>query len=399
MAHVLNFLTNDTAIVATMIQVPLCKPDLPDFALLEDQFREILESGKITNFGKHVSAFEREASAFLNAEAVTVSSGTAGLILALQASVLQPGDKVILPSFTFMATAQAVLYANAIPLFADINDDLTLSAEDLETLLSEHDDVAVVLPVHTFGLPARTDEIQAVVDSAGQTRSKPISVVYDAAHAFGSGRGSRRIGTFGEAEIFSLSATKVLVGVEGGIVSSRDPSLIEHIRYMRNYGMEGKYQASWPGLNGKMSEFHALIGLHNLRRLPELISERQSKARYYLNNIQAKTGCDVLSCPADVTHTFKDFVVLLPRAQAHRRSEIMASLKRRGIETRAYFDPPVHQQEFFRRFADRPLPHTEAAARRVISLPFYTTITEPEMDYVVGCLAEAQIDARQSIAL
>jgi dTDP-4-amino-4,6-dideoxygalactose transaminase len=382
-----------------MIHVPLCKPDLPDFAALEDQFREVLESGKITNFGKYVSAFEGEARAFLDAEVVTVSSGTAGLILALQASGLQPGDKVILPSFTFMATAQAVLYAGGIPLFADINHDLTLSTEDLERLLSRHDDVAVVLSVHTFGLPARTDEIQAVVDSAAQKRSKPISVIYDAAHAFGSARGNRRIGTFGESEIFSLSATKVLVGVEGGIVSSRDSSLIERIRYMRNYGMEAKYQAKWPGLNGKMSEFHALIGLHNLRRLPELISERQRKARYYLNKIEANTCYDVLRCPADVTHTFKDFVVLLPRAQVHRRDEIMAFLKQRGIETRAYFDPPLHQQDFFRRFADRPLPHTEAAAQRVMSLPFYTTITETEMDYVVHCLAEAQIDVRQSIAL
>ena len=382
-----------------MIQVPLCKPDLPDFATLKDEFREVLESGKITNFGKYVSAFEEEARAFLDAEVVTVSSGTAGLILALQASGLQPGDKVILPSFTFMATAQAVLYAGGIPLFADINSDLTLSTEDLETLLSRHDDVAAVLPVHTFGLPARTDEIRVVVDRAARKRSKPISVLYDAAHALGSARGNRKIGTFGESEIFSLSATKVLVSVEGGIVSSRDLSLIERIRYMRNYGMEAKYQANWPGLNGKMSEFHALIGLHNLRRLPEFISERQRKARYYLNQIQTKTCYDVLHCPADVTHTFKDFVVLLPRAQAHRRDETMAFLKQRGIETRAYFDPPLHQQGFFRRFADRPLPHTDAAARRVMSLPFYTTITETEMDYVVHCLAEAQIDVRQSIAL
>jgi hypothetical protein len=151
------------------------------------------------------------------------------LILALQASVLQPGDKVILPSFTFMAIAQAVLYANAIPLFAEINDDLTLSTEDLERLLSQHDDVAAVLPVHTFGLPARTDEIQAVVDRAGQTRSKPISVLYDAAHAFGSGRGNRRIGTFSESEIFSLRVAfePVPLGVKQGGDMGRGSGLIE----------------------------------------------------------------------------------------------------------------------------------------------------------------------------
>jgi dTDP-4-amino-4,6-dideoxygalactose transaminase len=292
-----------------------------------------------------------------------------------------------------------VLYAGGIPIFADINRDLTVSTEDLETLLSRHADVAAVLPVHTFGLPAMSDEIQAVVDRAGQKRSKPISVLYDAAHAFGSARGTRRIGTFGGCEIFSLSATKVLVGVEGGIVSSRDAPLIERISSMRNYGMEANYQTRWPGLNGKMSEFHALIALHNLRRLPELISKRQRKARYYLDRIQAETCCDVLPCPADVTHTFKDFVVLLPQAQAHRRDEIRAVLKRSGIETRAYFDPPLHRQDFFRRFADRPLPRTEAAAPRVMSLPFYTTITEAEMDHVVRCLAEAQGDVRRSMAI
>src|SRR5262245_31083913 len=240
-----------------MIGVPLIKPDLPDFALLEDGFREILESGKVTNFGKYVSAFEREVRAFLDAEVVTVSSGTAGLILALQASGLQPGDKVILPSFTFMATAQAVLYAGGTPLFADIDRDLTLSIDDLETLLLHHQDVSTILSVHTFGLPARTGEIQAVADEAAQRRSKAISVLYDAAHAFGSAQGDRRIGTFGEAEVFSLSATKVLVAVEGGIVASRNAVLIERIRSMRNYGMDGPYNARWPGLNGKMSEIHA----------------------------------------------------------------------------------------------------------------------------------------------
>jgi dTDP-4-amino-4,6-dideoxygalactose transaminase len=382
-----------------MIRVPLCKPDLPDFALLEDEFRGVLESGRVSNFGKHVHALEEAAGAFLGAKAVTVSSGTAGLTIALQASGIGPGDKVILPSFTFTATAQAVLYAGGIPIFADINRDLTVSTEDLETLLSRHPDVAAVLAVHTFGLPAMSDEIQAVVHRAEQKRSKPISMLYDAAHAFGSARGTRRIGTFGGCEIFSLSATKVLVGVEGGIVSSRDAPLIERISRMRNYGMEANYQTRWPGLNGKMSEFHALIALHNLRRLPELIAKRQRKARYYLDRIQAETSCDVLPCPADVTHTFKDFVVLLPQAQAHRRDEIRAVLKQSGIETRAYFDPPLHRQDFFRRFADRPLPRTEAAAPRVMSLPFYTTITEAEMDYVVRCLAEAQGDVRRSIAI
>jgi dTDP-4-amino-4,6-dideoxygalactose transaminase len=264
----------------------------------------------------------------------------------------------------------------------------------LETLLSHNPDVTTILPVHTFGLPVRADEIEEVVQKAAQKRSKPISVLYDAAHAFGSVQGERRVGTFGNAEVFSLSATKVLSAIEGGIVSSRNSALIERIRHMRNYGIEKQYNARLPGLNGKMSEFHALIGLHNLRRLPKIIAERQRKARCYLDHIQAHTYCEVLPWPVDVTHTFKDFAVLLPKAQDHQRDEIMAFLKQCGIETRAYFDPPLHKQDFFQRFADRPLPHTEAAARRIMSLPFFTTIDEMEIDYVVQCLAEAQVHLR-----
>jgi dTDP-4-amino-4,6-dideoxygalactose transaminase len=374
-----------------MATLPLVKPDLPDFALLEDGFREILENGKITNFGKYVCAFEAEAGAFLDSEVVTVSSGTVGLILALQALGLAPGDKVIVPSFTFMATAQAVLYAGGIPVFADIDPDLTLSTEDLEMLLSRHEDVAVVLPVHIYGLPAKVDAIQSMVDQAARRRSKPVAVLYDAAHAFGSARGGRMVGTFGNAEVFSLSATKVLVSAEGGLISSKDHAFIARIRQMRNYGIEDNYNTRWPGLNGKMSEFHALIGLHNLRRISSLMAERQRKARYYLDTIQARTDYEVLPLPVDVTHTFKDFTVLVPPAQSHQRDEIVGFLKKCGIETRTYFSPPLHKQPFFKQFADRPLPDTEMVAQRVITIPFYTTITETDMDYVVCCLAEALV--------
>lgn len=374
-----------------MRKIPLIKPDLPSLEAIEERFREILENGKITNFGKYVAAFEEEASAYLGTPVATLSSGTMGLIFALQALGLQPGQKVILPSFTFMATVQAVLYAGGIPVFAECEDDFTLSPSDLEVLLSRHKDVAVVLPVHTYGLPCRVDEIQQVVDEASRRLSRPVAVLYDAAHAFGAAlKDGRRVGTFGTAEVFSLSVTKVLVSVEGGMVSGRSPEIIERIRKMRNYGMEMNYDAHWPGLNGKMSEFHAIIGLYNLRRLDALLQERARKARYYIEQIRTHTQSEPPPWPEGVTHTFKDFTVLVPESLSDRRDAVIALLKERGIETRAYFCPPVHEQWFFRGFADRPLPRTEALSRRVITLPFYTTITEEEMECIVKTLREAE---------
>jgi len=325
-----------------------------------------------------------------------VSSGTLGLVFALQALGVTRGTKVILPSFTFVATAQAVLYAGGIPLFVDVGNDLTVSAEDLAQLLRGNGgDAAVVIPVHMYGLPCSVKEIESIVDDHNRRTGRSLKVLYDAAHAFGSSLDGRKVGTFGTAEVFSLSVTKVLVSVEGGVVSSHDAELIRRIKKMRNYGIEQNYDAWYAGLNGKMSEFHAAVGLKNLARIEEFMSGRQQRAERYRRMIRAKTSFEVLSPSDGVRHTFKDFTILLPEESADRRGDVMRTLQEAGVETRAYFDPPVHEQRAFRVYADRPLPNTESLSRRVLTLPFYTTMTDDEIDYVVAALqkAEAEIHA------
>jgi dTDP-4-amino-4,6-dideoxygalactose transaminase len=370
--------------------IPLIKPDLPSLEQVAEPFREILENGRITNFSRYVTQFEEESGAYLQAHALTISSGTMGLVFALHALGLQKGQKVILPSFTFMATAQAVMYAGGIPLFAEVEDDLTLSPSDLAALLEKDEDVGGVVGTHVYGMPCRVEELESLVADYSRRKSRKVFMMYDAAHAFGAKLAGRPVGSFGDAEVFSLSVTKTLVSVEGGMVASRDPEVIHRIRRMRNYGIESNYDAHWPGMNGKMSEFHAIIGLHNLRRLDELMSERQSRARYYFNKIHERTEFETLPWPDGVLHTFKDLTVLMPEAKTGRRDDVMASLKTQGVETRAYFYPAVHEQQRFRQFADRPLPRTESLSRRVITLPFYTTIGEDEMDYVVEALRQSQ---------
>src|ERR1700722_15459977 len=277
------------------MNVPLIKADLPTLEEIREPIEEILGNGRITNFGKYVRQFETETGEYLATSTVALSSGTAGLIFTLAALDLKPGEKVIFPSFTFVATAQAVLYAGGVPLFADIDDDLNLSVRDLERLLYEHSDVGAVIAVHMYGLPARARDIEEVVARASARRGRKIGLIFDAAHAFGSSIGGKKVGGFGDAEVFSLSVTKVLVAVEGGLVSTRDPELIRRIRSMRNYGIESNYNAHFPGMNGKMSEFHAIVGLHNLRRIDSLLAERQSRARRFRNKIESATHFG-LSC-------------------------------------------------------------------------------------------------------
>lgn len=375
--------------------IPLIKPDLPDLNDVRPAFEEILSNGRITNFGRYMKAFETETGRYLGTETVAVSSGTAGLIFSICAMELPPGSKVILPSFTFMATAQAVRFAGCIPVFAEVNDDLTLSTGDLEQLLEVHPETELVIGVHMYGLPARVSEIQAIVDTASTKRGRKIRVLYDAAHAFGASLDGRRIGRFGDAEVFSLSVTKTLVTVEGGLVSSNNPEILERIRYMRNYGIKANYNTHFPGLNGKMSEFHAIVGLENLKRLDRLLGERQRKGKYYFDQIRKHTSFRCASWPANVMHTLKDLTVLVPEGWGQsERDRVIEFLTNAGVESRAYFFPPVHEQAFFKAYADRPLPVTEKLARQVITLPFFTTISEDDMDYVARMLAEAERSVR-----
>ncbi|MCA9246865.1 MAG: DegT/DnrJ/EryC1/StrS family aminotransferase [Planctomycetales bacterium] len=373
-----------------MRRVPLIKADLPNFEEVESSFREILANGRITNFGLYVQQLEKEAGEFLGVPVVTTSSGTMGTLFALQAWGIRPGDKVIVPSFTFTASVQAILYAGATPVFAEVRDDLTLDVDDLDSLLAAHPEATAVMPVHVYGLPCQVADIASIADKHAQRLGRPIRILYDAAHAFGASADGTRVGGFGDAEIFSLSVTKALVCVEGGMVASHEEATMQRIRYMRNYGIESNYNATEPGLNGKMSEFHAIVGLANLRRLPDILATRKEKALAFRRLIEEKTSLAPIALPENVEHTFKDFVVVLPKGKAAQRDALRAYLGEAGIETRAYFYPPIHQQSYFTKLQDRDLPRTDDLASRVLTLPFYTTITFDDIEYVVDHLVKAE---------
>lgn len=372
------------------MKIPLIRPDLPALDAVAGEFGEILTTGQITNNGRYVRQFENEVATYLGTPAIAVSSGSAALLFALQALGLRRGDRVAVPSFTFMATVQAILYAGGVPVFVDMADDMTLAVDDLERVFAADGDIVGVVGTHVYGMPCAVDAIAAAVRRYERRTGREVFVVYDAAHAFGSAIGDRRVGRFGTAEVFSLSATKLLVAVEGGLVTSANPGIVARVKKMRNYGIEANYDAWWPGLNGKMSEFHAIVGLYNLRRLDALLSARQVRARYFIDAIRSGTSFVPPPWRDDVTQTFKDFTVLVPESLVGSRAAIMAHLESLGVETRAYFSPPAHEQRLFQPFDGRPLPATSRAARRVISLPFFSTITNTEMDYVVTALRDAE---------
>ncbi|MGQ0737275.1 MAG: DegT/DnrJ/EryC1/StrS family aminotransferase [Acidobacteriota bacterium] len=370
--------------------IPLIKADLPTLDEIAAPLREALASGRVTNFGPHVQQFEKEIGAYVGAGAVCVSSATAGLIMTLQGLSIPRGSRIVIPSFSFVATAQAVLYAGCVPVFVDVGRDGNADLEDLARVLGHHTDVRGVLLVHMYGLPCDTDAVASIVGEAAQKRGETISVIYDGAHAFGSSRNGVPVGQAGDAEVFSTSVTKVLTSIEGGIVTSRNEELLDRLRRMRNYGIHASYDAHWPGLNGKMSELHAMVGRYNLARLDELLGERQRRAAYYADRIRRRTSFRVMAPPSDVISTYKDFTIELPEMMKAERDALSAGLLEKGIETRAYFFPPIHEQRYFRRYVDRHLPVTEDLSRRVLTLPFSSSIADAQMDRVADALAEEQ---------
>src|SRR5688500_4255747 len=229
--------------------LPLVRPTIADIPRLTDRLGDVLASGMLTN-GPTVRRLEEAVVERCGvAHAVAVASCTSGLMLTYQA--LGVTGRVLMPSFTFAASAHAVVWAGGTPLFADVDAaTMTLDPEAAEELVSE---AAAVSATHVYGRPCEVEALQALADAAG------LPLVYDAAHALGSSRRGRPIGGFGTVEVFSLSPTKVAVAGEGGLVTTNDAALAEAVRLGRDYGNPGNYDCRFPGLNARMSELHATV--------------------------------------------------------------------------------------------------------------------------------------------
>src|SRR5437773_97975 len=239
-------------------KVPILSPEgIGEFEVCKD-FEEVLQSKQLTN-GSRVRAFEEAAANYLDVpHCVAVSSCTSGLLLVMRALGLE--GEVILPSFTFHVTAHAAVWNGLKPVFADCDlETFCLSPEAVLNKLTSR--TSAILAVHMYGHPVDVEALEAI------SKKRGIALVLDAAHAFGSESGGKRIGGFGAAEVFSFSPTKLLVAAEGGLVATRDEKLAALLRAGRNYGDAGNYDPDMVGLNARMSELHAALGLRGLPAL------------------------------------------------------------------------------------------------------------------------------------
>lgn len=354
------------------------RPDTPPLERVMARLAPSYERGILTKGPLMHSLEEQVATRLGVAHAVAVSSCTSGLMLVLQALGL--GGPVVLPSFTFSASAHAVAWNGVKPSFAECNPrSFQLDPDDASQRLAG---AAAVLATHVFGAPCAAEQLAKIADHAG------IPLVFDAAHAFGATRNGRPVGSFGAAEVFSLSPTKVLVAGEGGIVTTGDDALAEAVRMGRDYGNPGDYDSRFPGLNARLSEFHAAMALESLADLDEHLAERRRLAQRYRAGIAEVPGIRVQEVDHGDESTYKDFTVILDEERYGLSCQaLVAALRAEGIDTRRYFSPPVHLHQAYASDGQDSLPVTSDVARRVLSLPIYRSLGDEAVDRVVGVLA------------
>lgn len=369
-------------------RLPLVRPTIEDSPALVQRYASILESGMLTN-GPVVRELEETVADRLGVDhVVAVSSCTSGLALVLQA--LGARGDVILPSFTFSASAHAVMWAGGTPHFAEVSEDsLTLSADDLAARIdAAAGRVSAVTATHVYGTPCRTERLQEIADDAG------VPLVYDAAHGLGSSRRGTPIGNFGSAEVFSLSPTKVVVAGEGGLVATRDPELARALRLGRDYGNPGNYDCQFAGLNARMSELHAATALHSLARLDERLVRRRELVRLFWNEL---VGVEGLRGPVlddgDVS-TYKDLTMVVDGEVAGlTAAELAFALAAEGIDSRHYYSPPIHRQRAYAHLPATDLPVTDRLAASVISPPLWSHMTDEQMTAIAVAVRRALHDA------
>jgi len=357
--------------------IPIAKP-----LIGQEEVRgviDVLQSGTIAE-GPRVRDFEEAFAAYAGTKhAVAVNSGTAALLAALQAAGIGPGDEVIVPPFTFIATANAVLYAGARPVFADVEPrTFNIDPEQIRAKINRR--TRAIIPVDLYGHPAPMDEIMAIA------AKHSLRVIEDACQAHGAALDGKRCGSF-DMGCFSFYPTKNMTTSEGGMLTTDDAAVAEKARMLRSHGSKVRYYHEMLGFNLRMTDISAAIGLAQLRKVDRYNDLRIGNAQQLNDKLQGIRGIVTPATRPGCKHVFHQYTIRITPEFGMSRDEVVRQLNAAGIGTGIYYPVPIHLQQLYRDLGyNESHPVSERLSEEVISLPVHPSVTPQEIDLIADAI-------------
>lgn len=357
--------------------IPISKPLLGEEE--KEAINEVLSSGFIAQ-GKKVEEFEREFANYINVDhAIAVANGTIALDVALKAVGIGSGDEVIVPDFTFISTANSILFQGAKPVFADV-DDRTFTINPADVLKKITGRTKAIIGVHLFGHPFDMKAVKEI------TEEHNLILIEDCAQAHGAEYEGRKVGSFGEISCFSFYATKNMTTGEGGMIVTNSDEIAKACRLLRNHGESQKYYHTILGYNYRMTEIQAAIGLVQLKKLDGFNERRIYNAEYFNGHINVR-GLKLPCKRKGVKHVYHQYAVTMNDDFPLSRDEFMQYLKNKGIGCAIHYPLPIHEQPLYKRlgYTDENVqcPVATELSKKILSLPIHPALTEKDLIYIV----------------
>lgn len=358
-----------------MDRINVTRSSMPRFDEYVEEIKDIWETRWLTNAGPKHQLLQQQLKEYLSVKNISLfANGHLALEAAIQAAGLH--GEVITTPFTFASTTQAILHSGLVPVFCDIEPETyTIDPNKIEALITER--TSAIMPVHVYGNICDYRRIDEIAKKHG------LKVIYDAAHAFGEQVDGLGVGTLGDISMFSFHATKVFHSIEGGALSFHDGTLEQRFTAWRQFGMYDKEDSADIGTNAKMTEFHAAMGLCNLRHLREEITKRERAVQHYIERLAGIPGLKLNFLPKNVTSNYAYFpVVFDPAAFGKSRDAVAACLERHGVVARKYFYPITSQMSCMRGKQVHRTPVAEEISQRVLTLPLFADMTQEMVDRI-----------------
>ena len=358
--------------------IPISQPSIGDNEI--QYVTDAIKSGWVSSLGKYIDLFEEKFAKYCGTKyAIATSNGTTALHLTLASLGIKSGDEVIIPNFTFIATANAVKYTGAKVVTVDINQDsLCISTKAIISAITPK--TKAIIPVHIYGHPAEMDSIIRIA------KKNKLFVIEDAAEAHGAEINNKRVGGIGDAGVFSFYGNKIITSGEGGMITTNDQTLYEKIRYLRDHAMskDKKYWHTEIGFNYRMTNLQAALGLAQFYRIDEIITKKKQIFSWYKNYLNGELNLKLNFERNGVKNVFWVICVEINGINEKERDDLIKKLKNKNIDSRPYFYPisdmPMYDE------CDTPITHS--TYKRGLNLPSYFDLNENQVEYICKSLKE-----------